>query len=232
MSVNQQITLYNSKASSAGQRVTIALEEAKVPYTTYPIEIFAPKPVWYLEKINPPGLTQRFSSNHASFILEFIADLHPHSNLLPPPHDPVARAKVRLFIDAVNTHVHKQYTAFMGRAGGPHTVLLDGLRRVQALLPELRASADADADGGKWAVEMHFTIADAAFAPIIARVELACRYGIGRYGEGENRRLMEALEALEFARMKRYREDLYARESLRATWDEEYMVVEFKKYFA
>jgi len=54
----------------------------------------------------------------------------------------------------------------------------------------------------------------------------------GRYAEGENMRLTEALEAHEFARMKRYRDDLYARESSMATWDEKYTATEFKKYLA
>ncbi|EIW74797.1 thioredoxin-like protein [Coniophora puteana RWD-64-598 SS2] len=235
-SSNKQITLYYSKLSVYVQRASMVLEEAKVNYKKYPIQIFAPKPDWFLEKINPRGLVPAITyggpdvpgdqpSSEATVIIEtpvimeFIADLHPEANLLPK--DPVERAKVRLFVDAVNTHFASTFVGFIVK-GDSYQTVIDGARAVQKLLP----------DHGKWAIGNQFTIADIALAPFISRIELASKRGVGKYAAGENKLVLDALNSPEFAKLKAYSANLQERPSFKATFDGDYIIGELTKLLA
>ncbi|EIW74801.1 hypothetical protein CONPUDRAFT_132404 [Coniophora puteana RWD-64-598 SS2] len=232
-SSDKQITLYYNKLSVHVQRASMVLEEAKVNYKKYPIQIFAPKPDWYLEKINPRGLVPAITYGgpdvpgdqpspeatviiETSIIMEFIADLHPEANLLPK--DPVERAKVRLFIDTVNTRFAPTFLGFVAN-GDSYQTVLDGARAVQKLLP----------DYGKWAIGDQFTIADIAIAPFVSRIELASTCGVGKYAAGEDRLVLDALNSPEFAKFKAYSANLQERPSFKATFDGDYIIDELKK---
>ncbi|EIW84545.1 glutathione S-transferase C-terminal-like protein [Coniophora puteana RWD-64-598 SS2] len=241
MSSDKQITLYYSKMSVNVHRVCMALEEAKLSYKTYPIQIAAPKPAWYLEKINPKGLIPAITyggpdvpGDHPSpsatvitespIIMEFIADLRPHAGLLPA--DPVARAKVRMFIDTVNTQLVPAFLRFL-KEGASYEPVLDGVRAVQRLLPEYYENGN-----GTWAVGDTFTIADIAAAPFVARVRLPGKYSVGKYAAGEERLLQDALDSPEFARFKAYGVRLFERPSFKATYDEDHIVSEWRRLLA
>jgi len=233
MSFDKQITLYYSKMSVNVHRVCMALEEAKLSYKTYPIQIAAPKPDWYLEKINQKGLIPAITyggpdvpGDQASplatvitespIIMEFIADLRPETGLLPA--DPVGRANVRMFIDTVNTQLVPAFLRFL-KEGASYKPVLDGVRAVQKRLP----------DHGKWAVGDTFTIADIAAAPFIARIGLPGKYGVGKYAAGEDRLLRDALDSPEFARFNAYGVRLFERPSFKATYDEDHIVSEWRR---
>ncbi|KAH9037331.1 hypothetical protein EDB84DRAFT_1142047 [Lactarius hengduanensis] len=65
-------------------------------------------------------------------LLEFVADLYPDSGLLPK--DPVERARVRFFIDAVSTKVSPPFFAFLVRSESPD-VFIAAVAEIQELLP-------------------------------------------------------------------------------------------------
>jgi glutathione S-transferase len=131
-------------------------------------------------------------------ILEFVADLYPNSPLLPK--DPVLRARVRFFIDAVST---KFVPAFYGTI--VHAESSDGffkaVKAIQDLLP---------AEGkGEYAIRDEFTLADAAIAPFIGRVDLTLKNDLGAYQEGEGTKIYETLQSnTKFSRFRRYAQHL------------------------
>jgi glutathione S-transferase len=143
-------------------------------------------------------------------ILEFVADLYPNSPLLPK--DPVLRARVRFFIDAVST---KFVPAFYGTI--VHAESSDGffkaVKAIQDLLP---------AEGkGEYAIGDEFTLADAAIAPFIGRVDLTLKNDLGAYQEGEGTKIYETLQSnTKFSRFGRYAQHLKDRASFKGTFDE------------
>ncbi len=141
-------------------------------------------------------------------LLEFVADLYPESTLLPK--DPVQRAEVRFFIDAVSNKVPPNFFAFIARGESPDA-LVSGLEAIQSLLPE----------GKKFAVGDEFTIADAAIAPFLARIVTTLGNDIGVFTEGEGKKAYEVIwKSPKFAKLQKYYANLTARSSFRDTWDE------------
>ena len=67
-----------------------------------------------------------------------------------------------------------------------------------------------------------YSVADVAITPFLARARVALLNEFGGYPEGEGKRVLEALTSGEgkFARFGRYFNDLLARESFKATFDE------------
>jgi glutathione S-transferase len=91
--------------------------------------------------------------------MEFVADLYPHSGLLPS--DPVERAKARFFVDVVNTKVGQVYVKHFYTGGAsPLAAVIPGLEAVEALLPTDKVFAVGD----------NFTVADAAVAPFLLQL--------------------------------------------------------------
>ena len=68
---------------------------------------------------------------------------------------------------------------------------------------------------GEW------SIADAAAAPILIRMMMSFEHDVGKYPEGEGKRIFAILrDYAEFARLRKYIEDLRSRPSFLATYDE------------
>ena len=138
-------------------------------------------------------------------LLEFVADLYPNSGLLPK--DPVQRARVRFFIDAV-VKATDPYVAFMFRGEAP-----DKLIAAVAAIQELLSS-------NGFAVGDHFTIADAAIAPFLGRWELLLRNDVGKYEEGTGPRVHEILfQSERFARLQKYFANISSRPSFKNSFD-------------
>jgi len=153
-------------------------------------------------------------------LLEFVADLHPESPLLPK--DPVQRAQVRFFIDTVSNKVPANWRAFMAHGESPDA-LLSGLETIQSLLPE----------GKKFAVGDEFTIADAAIAPFLARIATTLGNDIGVFTEGEGKKTYEAIwKSPKFAKLQKYYENVTTRSSFRETWDEQLIKNNFSARFS
>jgi len=140
-------------------------------------------------------------------LLEFVADLYPDSGLLPK--DPVERARVRFFIDAVSTKVFPPFAAFFFRGESPDAFIA-AVAEIQDLLPP----------AVQFAVGDHFTIADAAIAPFLGRWEVHLRNDVGKFAEGTGPRVYEELFLSErFGRLQKYFANISSRESFKNSFD-------------
>ncbi|KAH9029351.1 hypothetical protein EDB83DRAFT_2555108 [Lactarius deliciosus] len=227
------IIFYTAKTSLYAERVEFALQEAKADVTRYPIDL-ANKPEWYTPRVNPAGKVPALvygsrksdpenpSPESAKIaeslvILEFIADLYPGSGLLSK--DPVERARVRFFIDAVSTKVAPPFFAFILRGESPDAFIA-AVAEIQELLPP----------AAQFAVGDHFTIADAALAPFLGRWELLLRNDVGKFEEGTGQRVYEELfQSERFVRLQKYFASISSRESFKNIIDPEYLVAMAKK---
>ncbi|KAH8991240.1 glutathione S-transferase [Lactarius akahatsu] len=214
----------------------IAFQEAKADVTRYWIDV-ANKPEWFAARVNPVGQVPALvygspksdpenpSPGSAKIaesvvLLEFVADLYPDSGLLPK--DPVERARVRFFIDAVSTKVFPPFFAFLYRGESPDAFIA-AAAEIQELLPPT----------AQFAVGDHFTIADAALAPFLGRSELYFRNDFGRYGEGAGPPVYEELFRSErFERLQKYFANISSRESFKNSFDTEYLIARAKTRFA
>ena len=143
-------------------------------------------------------------------VLEFVADLYPNSGLLPK--DPVERARVRFFIDALSTKVFPPASKFfVSDDEEAPRAFITALAEFQELLPNSNA---------QFAVGDHFTIADAAFAPFLGFWELTFRHDIGKFPAGTGPRLYQELfDSERFARLQKYYRNISNRESFKNSFD-------------
>ncbi|OSD02616.1 glutathione transferase omega class [Trametes coccinea BRFM310] len=230
----ERITLYTAKICPYAHRVEIALAEAKAQFTRYEIDL-QNKPEWYAPKVNPASKVPAIAYGgpdvppdqpspesvklaESLVLVEFVADLFPASGLLPT--DPVQRAKARFFIEAVSSKFIPAWYGLLLR-NAPADELYAALEHLQALLP---------AEGG-FAVGA-FSIADVAIAPFLARARLSLLNEIGKYPEGEGKKIWANMTSGKLARIGKYAEDLFARESFKATFDEAHVVEAFRQRFA
>jgi glutathione S-transferase len=202
----------------------LALEEAGAQYKRYEIDL-QNKPDWYAPKVNPaskvpaiayggpdvqPDQPSPESTKIAEslVLLEFFADLYPNSTLLP--NDPVQRAKVRFFIDAVSTKLGPSWFGVVARGESPDA-LFKAFEDLQTLIVK---------EGGQFAVGNEFTIADAAVLPFLARIEVALKYDIGAFAPGEGPKAWNELTGPKYAKIQAYFEGLKQRKSFKDTWNE------------
>lgn len=138
-------------------------------------------------------------------ILEYLADVFPHSGLLPA--DPALRARARLFMHSMETKFIPAFVGFLFM-GAPVSAILGAVEALQKSLP---------AEGfvlGDW------SIADAAFAPFFLRLDTLLENGLGLYERSAGEEAYAALHSEPFARIQRWIADNLARPSMQRTWDE------------
>ncbi|KAM5541844.1 hypothetical protein V8D89_004573 [Ganoderma adspersum] len=230
--MSQQITLYSAKICPFAHRAEIALAEAKAPFTRYEIDL-QNKPEWYAPKVNsaskvpaiayggPTVPADQPSPESAKIaeslvLVEFVGDLFPASGIVPA--DPVARAQARFFIEGVSSKFSPAYFALQMR-GAPAADLYAALEYLQALLP-----AEGFAVGA-------YSMADIAITSFLARARLSLTNDIGAWEAGEGPKIWETITTGKFARLAKYIDDLFARESFKTTWDEPYVLAAYKKRF-
>jgi len=195
------------------------------------------KPEWFTRIVNPAGQvpaiayggpkvptdqpsTESAKITESLVLLEFVADLYPNSSLLPK--DPIARARVRFFIDTVSTKFNPALIALLMQGEGLDK-LVKNIEDVQELLPA----------AGGFAVGSEYTIADAALAPFLGRLELLLKNDIGAFATGEGRKgHAQIFEGQKFARLQQYFKDITSRESWKATFDVDLTLGYFRKRFA
>ncbi|KAM5541828.1 hypothetical protein V8D89_004557 [Ganoderma adspersum] len=237
----ERITFYTHVYSPYAHRAHIALEEAGADYTSYTLDAYN-KPPWFVSDVNPVGKIPAIAYGgpavppdepsplsvklaESLVLLEFLADLYPAAALLPT--DPVLRARARFFINTFEARVYPDaFLDFFFRAA-PRATLLDALAALQALLPPLPDGPEGDKGGeregegeGPFAVGW-WSIADMATAPFLARIFMFLAHDMGKNSLEDGRAaLAELREGSRFARLRRYMEDVHARPSFRATWDE------------
>ncbi|CDO77574.1 hypothetical protein BN946_scf184926.g11 [Trametes cinnabarina] len=205
----KRITLYAAA-------VRLALEEAGAVYDVVWIDLMN-KPEWYEREINPDGKVpvlvyggpkvhpgEALSADAVKLtesvvILEFLADIFPDAHLLPA--DPVLRARARLFNAAIEPKLFKPFTDFM-YLGGPLEAFLAGLEELQGMLCPTGFIA------GEW------SIADAAFSPILARIMLALTSDLGTFVSEAAKEALQAFESPRFARLRQYYRAVMARPSM------------------
>ena len=155
-----------------------------------------------------------FKLTESYVILEFLADVFPNSNLLPPVSDPTARARARFFMDASTRFAETPMFEIARAVPEALERLFEGLEKIQALLPDPDA-----ADGGEFATGKNFTIADCAIVPILTMIELIARTDLGRFEPGTGKKLAEKLGSEKFTRLRRYQKAVWERESVKKVID-------------
>lgn len=141
-------------------------------------------------------------------ILEFIADIFPNAQLLPA--DPTLRARARLFYSELEAGLAKGFIVGFLFQGVPLTDLLAGLHEFQGKLPPTGFAV------GEW------SIADAAALPILLRLQLALKEGLGLCKPEDMKEAYAAIfepQSPKFARLRQYIDDNLARPSVARSWD-------------
>ena len=140
-------------------------------------------------------------------INEFLADLLPSAELLPA--DPALRAKARLFAQTVDSAFIPAFVGFIFM-GAPVEGLYAVLEKLQGFL-----SPEGGFVAGKW------SIADAAFAPFIMRLESVLSLNPPTIQTpGLASQVLEVLRSERFARLQQWKRDIVARPSMAKTYDE------------
>ncbi|KAG9311890.1 hypothetical protein JVU11DRAFT_8147 [Chiua virens] len=227
--MSEQITYYHDtlKLSPFCHRVEIALLEAGASYTALGFDIYN-KPAWFAQ-VNPstgkiPAITYggpnvapeepsplSFKLTESYVLLEFLADIFPNSNLLPT--NPIARARVRFFMDIAVRAVEAPITELF-RGSGSIDKIIEGLEKIQVLLPDPDA-----ADGGEFAIGKDFTNADCAFVPLLSVLEIIGKTDLGKFQPGLGKKLAEELAGDKFERLRQYKKAVWARESVQKVID-------------
>lgn len=144
--------------------------------------------------------------NESLVLVELLADLYPDTGILPK--DPVLRAKVRLFIDAVSVKFSPANFSVVHNGGDPE-LLVQALEHLQSLLPP-QGFALGD-----------FSAADIAIAPFVARVELNLENDLGGYpeGKGEGQRILDLIRSPKLARWQEYSKAILSHPAVASTFD-------------
>ena len=117
-------------------------------------------------------------------------------------------------MDAVARSVETQVSGIIHGIPGTFERIVEGLEKIQALLPDPDA-----AEGGQYAIGKNFTNADCAIAPLLVVVELAARTDLGKFEPGTGKKLGEVLAGEKFERFRRYKKALWERESVKKVVD-------------
>ncbi|KAH7882288.1 thioredoxin-like protein [Phlebopus sp. FC_14] len=219
----EQLTLYGFKLSPFSEKIHLALTEAGIPHTYCDVDLFN-RPDWFNSKVSATGKVPTITYGgpevapedpsplstrilESNVILEFIADAYPESGLMPK--DPVARAQVRFFIEAVN----KLCSTLMGFSSGREPV--DGT------IKAIEAIQDLLTDSAEFAMGDKYTIADACVIPFLDRLLLFVKTDIGKFPVGEGFKLGEVLKDPKYAKFMAYAARMMERPATKAIWDEE-----------
>ncbi|KAI0360312.1 hypothetical protein OH77DRAFT_1492845 [Trametes cingulata] len=220
----KRITLYGATDSPFPHRLgTLSPRGGKATYDVIWIDLVA-KPDWYEKKVNPAGGKVPFlvyggpelhpdeepapeaaKIPESLVILQFLDEVFPDAHLLPA--DLVLRAQARLFFIAVDNRLIDAFVGLLFR-NEPAENILAILEELQAKLPPTGYVV------GDW------SIADAAFTPVLSRLVLWLKCGLGTFKPDVGKAALDALESPRFARLHRYIEDNMARPSMVKTWDE------------
>ncbi|KAH9930485.1 uncharacterized protein BXZ73DRAFT_101857 [Epithele typhae] len=228
----ESITLYSAKICPYAHRAEIALAEAKAPHKRFEIDL-SNKPEWYAPKVNPaskvpaiayggPDVAPDAPSPESTKIaeslvlVELVGDLYPASGIVPA--DPIARAQARFFIEGVSTKFVPHWYAYQMRNGALDDVW-KGVEYVQSLLPPTGFATG------------EYSMADIAITPFLARARLSLLNSIGTFQPDEAKTVWATLTDKngKYARFAQYIDDLFARESFKATFDEAFVTEAFQK---
>lgn len=226
----EQLTLYSAKVCPFSQRAELALEEAAIPHKKFYIDL-KNKPEWYAPGVNPlskvpviayggPDVQPDDPSPESAkiteslIVIQFLADLAPESDLLPK--DALGKAKLRFFLDAVNSKIQPNLWKY-ALGSGSYDAFFEALDAIQDQLPPVGE--------GKYLFGDKFTLADIAVAPFLGRtLFVQLKNGIGKFDKEEAKRGWEYFQGPKYERLRRYINDVTARPSWQSTFDEAYLV--------
>ena len=163
--------LYSQARNSAGWRVRIALRLKGIPFEYVPVPGL-PLGAW--REINPQGLMPALEIGgrvvaQSGAILELIEELHPDPPLLPP--DPLARAEVRAFAQAIAADLHplnnNRVRKYLAGPFGRSATEIDGWYRhwVAAALDPLEETLRRSDAGGPFCFGARPTLGDLHLVP-------------------------------------------------------------------
>ncbi|KAJ3013332.1 hypothetical protein NUW54_g1625 [Trametes sanguinea] len=198
MTESKRITLYSAVDSPFPHRVRLALEEAGVTYDTIWIDLMN-KEEWCPSSYTAGPKLQPGDEPSADAIRipESVVILEFLADILPAASLATRGPSIALmgFI-------------FLGASLGTTLAVLEDF---QAMLQPTGFVV------GDW------SIADATFVPILARLYLVLETGLGNFTPEIAKEALEALRSPRFARLQRYWDDITARPSTAKTWNEEEM---------
>ncbi|KAI0703189.1 hypothetical protein C8Q76DRAFT_771546 [Earliella scabrosa] len=231
----ERITLYTAKVCPYAHRAELALAEAKATFTRFDIDL-QNKPEWYAPKINPASKVPAIAYGgpevppdqpspdsvklaESLVLVEFIGDIFPESGIVPK--DPVKRAQARFFVEGVASKFVPAWFGHISR-NAPVEDLYNAIEYLQSLLP---------VDGGF--VVGEYSLADISLTPFLARARVSLLNELGAFPEGEGKKIWETITSTtgKYARFAKYVEDALARESFKATFNEELVTATFKVRF-
>ncbi|KAF8449033.1 thioredoxin-like protein [Boletus edulis BED1] len=218
-----QLTLYGYFASPFSEKVELALKEGNIPYKYFSVDL-TNKPAFFTEQINTIGKVPAITYGgpdvapeepsplsvklaESNVILEFLADTYPEAKLMPT--DPVQRARVRFFIEAVTNKYIPAYMAWVfDREPQAAENLLKAIEFLQGLL----------SDAAGYAVGDSYTTADVCITPFIHRLYHSIEYDIGKFPVGSGPKLGESLKDLKYAKFTAYASAVTARPVAKEIW--------------
>ena len=143
-------------------------------------------------------------------LIQFFADLAPESDLLP--QDALGKAQVRFFLDTVSNKIQPGLGRY-ALGSGTYDAFFEALDTIQDQLPPV--------EKGKYIFGDKFTLADIAVAPFLGRsVLIQLKHGYGKFDKEEAKRGWENFQGPKYERLRRYIDDIIARPSWPATFDE------------
>jgi len=138
-------------------------------------------------------------------IVEFIADLYPHTKLVPS--DPVQRAKARSFAVASNTAIMEAWKEAFGNNNIDS--ILTALDRIQSLL----------SDGATFAIGDEFTIADISAGPWLGRLEMLLENDFfGKFEKAAVGKIFEVYKSPKYDKVREYNRRVQERPSVKKTF--------------
>ena len=143
-------------------------------------------------------------------LLQFFADLAPESGLLP--QDPLGKAKIRFFLDTFSNKIQPPLSKW-ALGTSTYSAFFEALDAIQDQLPPVEQA--------KYLFGDNFTLADIAVAPFLGRLVLVqLKHGFGKFDKEEAKRGWELFQGPKYERLRQYIDDITARPSWQATFDE------------
>jgi len=183
---SSDLLFYTLDMCPYAQRVWILLEELGLPYTRLTVDLHGDpeQREWYMREVNPRGKVPAlfdFSTGltvYESLIVnEYLCDQYGAASPSVMPADPVARARIRLWTEHLDTQLAPaHFTLLMNKdessAESKRRALHDALQVYEAALS---SSSGGDGGDGPYLCGAHFTLADVSALPFFERMLFSLR---------------------------------------------------------
>ncbi|KAK3330660.1 glutathione S-transferase [Apodospora peruviana] len=240
-SADHPLKLYGGWFCPFVQRAWIVLAEKKIPHQYIEINPYHKAPEFLA--LNPRGLVPTLAVPveggaknlkplyESTVICEYLDEAFPdEANFGPrllPPDDVYERARCRLWIDHVGSRIVPAFYRFIQHTPDkPHSiedVSSEFLGHLKAFVKEMDSN-------GPWFLGERFSLVDVMLAPWAKRLFLIDHYkpgGVGIPAAGERGEDEEV-----WSRWEKWRDAVFARESVKKTWSNEDQYIDVYKRYA